>query len=429
MKRDFAAPAPGLPKPLRVFLALSVALNGLCVAIMEGQKHLLHRGFPYSFPFLSAPGFVDLLVFRPRFQHIHQLDFFAGAPNVSDRFLYPAPDTFLYAFFYMGGRHVIALFLVVTMTLLLALAVTLGRQMVRRGVASRMTFVFLSSSALLSYPLWFEYGLGNMEICIFVIVAFGIIAFLRNKPAWSATLIGLAAALKIFPFVYMALLFTRRKYKELALGIAVIAIAELAALWFLGPSLSIAYHGVRSGAAYFQQWYVRQLHPVEIGFDHSLFGLIKAVAYYFIGWIMPERLVRVYLAFVSIAGLALYFLRIRFLPVLNQVLCLTIASILFPPVSHDYTLLHLYVPWALFVLYALDQARATGTTDKRILPVFLCFAVLLSAESELVYKGLGHSGQLKAIVLMVLLYIGLKYPFAPAEKQFRGMTPAVEFLP
>jgi hypothetical protein len=49
--------------------------------------------------------------------------------------------------------------------------------------------------------------------------------------------------------------------------------------------------------------------------------------------------------------------------------------------------------------------------------VFVCFAILLSAESELIYKAPGnsyphgYSGQLKAITLVVLLVIGLMRPF------------------
>jgi hypothetical protein len=131
---------------------------------------------------------------------------------------------------------------------------------------------------------------------------------------------------------------------------------------------------------------------------------------------VPVSLLNGYLAVAAALGLALYILRIRFLPILNQILCLCIASILLPPTSYDYTLIHLYVPWGLMVLYAIDLAKAKRS-PQGLYSVFVCFAILMSAESELIYKAPGnanphgYSGQLKAITLVVLLVIGLIRPF------------------
>jgi hypothetical protein len=366
--------------------------------------------------------------------------------------MYPAPVALLYESFYASGWPV-RFFFLVTMISVLALAVLLGREMVRRGVDPGTILFFLSSAAVCSYPFWFEYLLGNMEICIFLIVAFGILAFLRGHFVMSATLIGIAASMKIFPFVYFALFLSRRKYRELALGIFATAVTTVASLWLMCPSLQIAFRGVRSGLAAFQHMYILQFLPIETGFDHSIFGFIKSLFFHLHGTTtMPSYLLglrphdfvslrfvvshpfarkkakgwgtemvqeqavtdlALYLAFASVTGLALYFFRIRFLPLLNQVLCLSIASILLSPTSHDYTLLHLYVPWGLMVLFAIDQARTNRSMD-RLMTVFICFAILMSAESELIYQARGHSGQLKAIVLVALLYVGLKYPFGPA---------------
>ena len=407
-----------LPKPLRIFWLVNIALTGLCVAIMHRERQL-HRQEPYTSPFIPFHHFIDLVCFISRFQHVHRLDFFSEATSFGQRFMYPAPVALLYESFYASGWHLVRLFFLGTMIPVLALGVILGREMVRRGIGPGTTLLFLSSAAFFSYPFWFEYLLGNMEICIFLIVAFGIVAFLRQHFVLAATLIGVAASMKIFPFVYFALFLSRRKYKELALGVFAAAVTTLASLWLVCPSLPIAYRGVRSGLAAFQRLYILQFLPVETGFDHSIFGFIKLIFFHFYrATTIPSHLLTGYLAFASVTGLALYFFRIRFLPLLNQVLCLSIASILLPPTSHDYTLLHLYVPWGLMVLFAIDQARANRSMD-RLMSVFICFAILMSAESELIYEMKGHSGQLKAIVLVVLLYIGLKYPFGPVETQIR----------
>jgi hypothetical protein len=403
-----------LPLPVRIFLTLSIVLDSLCLAVMEVQKYVFHRGFPYSSQFVSPPRFYDLTSFTARFQHFHQLDFFSQAPSFGEHFLYPAPDALLYEIFYASGWHIIRLFFLITIPLLAVLGVMLGREMVRRGVGLGIAALFLSLAALLSYPFWIEYALGNMEIFIFLMVAFGVVAFLHDRLILSAVLIGIAASMKIFPFVYLALFVTRKRYKEVGLGIAVAAIVDLVSLWLLCPSLSVSYHGVKAGLTEFEYRYILQFHAMETGFDHSLFGFMKSLLHHFVGSILSKRLLTAYMAFASVAGLALYFLRIRFLPILNQILCLCVASILLPPTSHDYTLIHLYVPWGLMVLYAIGEARVGRKTDG-LVAAFVCLAILMSAESELVYRSLGHSGQLKAVVLVVLMYIGLKYRFGSTE--------------
>jgi hypothetical protein len=316
--------------------------------------------------------------------------------------------------------------LLVTGILVLVLGAILGRQMVQRGTRPWTTFLFLTSALLFSCPFWFEYLLGNLEICIFLIVAFGILAFLRRHFVLAAMLIGVAASMKIFPFVYFALFLSYRKYRELALGIFTVAVTSLVSLWLICPSLSIAVRGIWAGLAGFQTVYVLQYRPIETGFDHSLLGIIKALSHHFYGWTMPGHLGTGYMVCVSTAGLALYFLRIRFLPLLNQILCLSIASVLLPPISHEYTLIHLYVAWGLMGLYAIDQARANRAMDG-LRSVFICFAILLSAEGELVYKGPGanspheYSGQLKAIMLVVLMVISLRKRFElPANQELQA---------
>jgi hypothetical protein len=99
-----------LPKPLRIFWFLNIALTGLCVVIMRGEKYILHRKFPYTTPFIFFQHWVDLLCFIPRFRHIHHLDFFSEASSCSFRFMYPAPVALLYESFYVTGWHPVRLF-------------------------------------------------------------------------------------------------------------------------------------------------------------------------------------------------------------------------------------------------------------------------------------------------------------------------------
>ena len=115
-------------------------------------------------------------------------------------------------------------------------------------------------------------------------------------------------------------------------------------------------------------------------------------------------------------GLLVYLLRIRHLPAINQVLCLTIACVLLPPTSFDYTLLHLYTPWALCVLFAVDTYRARRLRIPGLAAVFVCFAILFAQLGEFVLHGDRLGGQIRATVLLVLFLVALRYPLQTASQ-------------
>ena len=153
----------------------------------------------------------------------------------------------------------------------------------------------------------------------------------------------------------------------------------------------------------------------DIGWDHSLFALYKRLTPHLPP---PETLspwLTAYLVAAALAGTALYFLRIRHLPVINQVLCLCVASILLPPVSVEYTLMHLYVPWALMVFLVLDGARAGNPPIPGVSAAFVCFAILMSPLSEFIHHAIHYQGQIKCVVLVILMIIALRYPFSRVD--------------
>lgn len=409
-----------LPEAVRGFWVLSAGLTVLCAVVMFFNSHVLHLGYPYNLPFVHRLfAEQDFLCFYERFDHLHTLEFLGGLPK-AERYMYPAPMVLLYKPFYMMGRHSLRLFFGITGFLCLTLAAMLGRTMIREGVRRRTTWLFLSFCLLTSYPFWFEYVLANMEICIFLMVAFAVLAFLRGHFYLAAGLIGVAGAMKIFPLIYMGLLLSRKKYRQMLFGIVFAGLLNVASLWIIYPSIAVSFHGIQTNLSAFRSSYMLRFLLEQTGFDHSLFGLFKSVARVPFHWLMPSAVLTGYLALACAGGVMLYFIRIRHLPLLNQILCLCIASILLPPTSHDYTLLHLYVPWGLLVIYAiqLEKDREAGF-DLR--PFFFCFAVLFSTESEFIVSHGRIGGQIKAVTLVVLIVLALLRPFPPLNEQARSV--------
>ncbi len=361
----------------------------------------------YTNPFLNEH-FIDFLIYEARFQHLHTTAFFA--PGSGMAFMYPSPVAFFYEFFYSVSGHPLKAFLEFIILSLAVGVILFGRSLRARGVPPITAYGAPLVILALSFPVWFELRQANMEIVVWAFVAGGLALFLSGRGYSAAACFGFAAAMKIYPAAYLGLLLIRRQYRQIVWGLSVAVLFNLAGLRFLCPSIHTAWRGIRQGLAEFRVIVI--LHKMsQLPFDHSLLSLIKLPLKPFPA---PEKFGHVvtgYLAIVAIAGVLLFFFRVWRLPVTNQILFLTIACILFPPVSYDYTLLHLLAPFALLVLLALDFNRS-GKFVKGLYPALACCLILLAPLSEIFVDHARIGGQVKALTLLVLLILAVTRPLA-----------------
>ena len=412
-----------LPRPLRVFLGTLLTLTGVCLLTEFLAAHFFHLLYPYDWPLYTPEhSFNDLIIYHPRFAAFGTAAFF-DPPWYP--FTYPAPVALLYRFFY-GFTDYITAFLIAAGAIVAAAIGFFTRTLASRSIAASQraessklasrkltnqalsrTLLLMVPTVLCAYPIAFEFQQANLEIFVTLFTALGIWAFYRERPWPAAILFGLAASLKLFPIVFLVLFLSRRLYRQAAVSAIVTFVSVTLSLALACPSPRAALAGMQAGAAFFQHEYALR---TTTAFDHSLFALVKAAAVLHDPaqtFLAPATLT-VYLACAAAAVLAVC-LRIRNLPLLNQVLALSVAAILFPPVSFDYTLLNLYAPWALLVLFTLQAPHARGLT-----PMFACLAVLLAPTSELILHGVALGAQLKSLALLALLAFALRRSGEPA---------------
>ena len=219
----------------------------------------------------------------------------------------------------------------------------------------------------------------------------------------------LPGAMKIFPFLYLGLFLARRQYRKIAAALLASIVVTIPCLWLVYPHIAESWRFTNASVANFRTLVTLRVYP-QMSFDHSLFGLFKTFFYYKLTLQQLNSALGLYLGLAVVGVLIVYFLRIRKLPVVNQILCLCVGTILLPPTSFDYTLLHLYTPLCLLVMLALHSQR-----ERREVPgltaAFVCFAILLVPETEMIVHGYSYGGQIKAVTLMGSLLIGLRYPF------------------
>ena len=268
-------------------------------------------------------------------------------------------------------------------------------------------------SLVLSYPLLFVLERANLEGIVWAVTALGLTAFVARHHKTAGVLFALAASMKIYPGVLVLLLLARKRYKEAAISMVAGVVFTVIALRLLGPSIPGELEEVRAGLAHLSATYIMAYQGTVIRYDHSLFAIVKQLLHVPYGRDAAALNNKIraaalpYSLLVMSGFLALYCFRIRKLPLLNQTIALIVMSITLPYMSLAYTLTHVYLAWALFVLFlARDVAGGRESIPWPVAAVILaCFAFLFAPGP------FGHyAGLLQTCALMVMLLMASTVP-------------------
>ncbi len=407
-------PSSGLPPfLLRLWIALlsgSVLLWVSCLAF----RHFGY-GAPYSSPF--PPKLLeDLTVYIETFKTFHTADFFTFSTH--SRFAYPAASAVVYRFFYSFHRFKAAYAVISGGWALVGIA-AVSRALLRRHVQP-VVAVALAATCCATFPFVFLFQRGNIEIVLWMLTSIGTLAYVRRQPYAAAILWGMAAAMKIYPiFLLGVFLGRRRETGPFLTGIASALLTTLASLWYVGPSVGLAFRGFLGGVQGFQGAYAEFVRLNELGFDHSLFSVAKLLAigtgHSSAAWLHP------YYVIAGAVAALVFLLRVRKLPFANRLVFLTVAATLLPPVSYEYTLVQIYVPGILLLLYALRPATLatpdppSGLSDRSLHSLhwaLACIAVLLLPGNLFVLHGRLYAGQVKVIPLLVLAFLAVRHSWS-----------------
>jgi len=398
-----------LPTPLLGFLAVLLIVTLVSAARYLWLVYVHHVQFVPVFILPNSPGVYhwDFTIFTRQFHHFREPGFWSYQDIP---FNYPATTGLAIAFFYKFPHPVLA-YLCFLALLIVGGAWLWAARLRKRGISAVAAALFVIAFVA-SYPLRFELQRANIEGIVVLFTAGAILCFLHRRYWLTATLIGIAAAMKIFPIILLGLLFSRRKYKQMVWGVGVAILADLGSLWLLGPSIAVAHRQIAHGIAMFQQIYVETTNKSMLICDHSLFALVKLLLIKFGRANAPHLLhiaVPIYLATAALTGLLFFFFVIRKLPFLNQVLILTLCAVSLPPTSFDYTLLHLAVPFALLSLYALDVWNAGDAIPAGLNAAMALFG-LIFADLNLFGMHGSLMGPTRAVAILVLLGTLLRHP-------------------
>ena len=364
---------------------------------------LLGKGYPYAWP-LAPRGttLLDYRIYFERFHTFHQAAFFSqqGFP-----FTYFAPGAVVYQLLYAFGLHGgEAVYFGLVIVSGLCGCLWLRHALVRAGLAHAVATKYVLLSALTSYPILFGAERGNLELLLAAGIALGLAAYCSGWLFAAAVLWGVFGSVKLYPLLLLALFLSHRKHRALLVGCITALVTTLMSLWYVGPTLREAQAGIQQGTRAFIA--MCSLTYVALPWDHSLYTIPK-LALYPLGVDRP-RLLAAYMVLVGGAMLMLYFVRIRYLPVTNQIVILSVAAVLLPPTSFDYTLVQLYGVWAVLSCVAVRSAvqgrRVNGLTAAMVL-----LAILFTPEN-LLGPGRSYGGPIKSLALLTLLILAVSRP-------------------
>lgn len=409
-----------LPQPIQIYWIGTLTLTAIAFLIVGLRRFVSHEGYPYNtLFFIPDIAFSDFTIYAARFEHFGTASFVAypGHP-----FTYPAPLAVIYAFYFSWCPNPSYAFLATIIAATLIGAALMIRALRDAGLSVAVSSCLGATILLTSYPMMFLLDRGNVEIFAWIALAAGLVAVVQEKPWIAATLIGLAAAMKLVPGIFLLLLLYRKRYREFVFGIFIAVATTVTSLWVMGPTIPAAYVGIQQGLDRFRTMYVFHWRPWEFGFDHSLFSTVKEFKVLFsptVQAVSVESLRHSYKIYTAVVAIVLILIlwRLTRLPYLNQLLVLACSALVFPPLSADYTLVHLYVPLVMLLLFTIrSYEQLTGLQRKRTIRLFCYFAVLLTPQAYLISRTVGFGGQVKVVVLVLLMVESLMAPLADASE-------------
>ena len=401
------APLPGV---LRLFW-IGTAVMFVLMFVVGYVLYRLRYPQPHYNP-LGGARYDDLLEYVPTFKLLHTMAFYRNplTPSVA----YPPVGAVLFALVYSFANPV-AFYLGTAAVGLAAAVWGVRRRLLRQGLGAWTATLFPLTIVAMSFPIAGLLQRGNIEVFLWIFAGLGSWAYVEGYDDAAAVLWGLAAATKLYPVIFFALLIPRRSYRALAVGVASFAGSSLLSMWWMGPSIAVAWKGSLANVFGYQGVRVAQWNLHEIAANHSVFGLAKLAAIV-VGFPLA-KLTLPYYAAGALVFATLFFGRAAKLPVANQLLMVTTFMVMLPPVSYFYALVHLYAPLVVLVFVALragrEGVRVPGLTVTILLFVPLCASFMLFTFPKVYLFG----GLVQAFFLMVLFLCSAVFPFGSILRQ------------
>ncbi len=397
-----------------------IRLIGLMVLVTTPVAFVYHAAMHAMFPAtFSLPTFL----FNPvaRFTDFYEPYLDArlyGPPSTTNTVYSPLVHVFMTALTHIPDYVALAL---VTAAFGASLALLTWHGVAARVGSRRLRWAYVLIFCLLSYPVLFLVDRGNLEMLVFVLLAAFVWLYYWRGSRWAFLPLGLAIAAKYYAVVLLVVLAAERRWRQFALCLAAAIAAEALATVVLsavsGFSVlqvisntrdTLAHHDVGGIAGV---WYSHNLGGAFALVDRLTGYGIQSIA----GFQLALHIFEVGLFVVVVICCAAYDM-----PPWKRLAALVICMLVLPQESHDYTMVHLFLPLALI---GRDGLRCP---HKRLIAVLFGLALVPMAwvpyRNALMPAGwpLNFSMIIYPVVLLALLAVILT---TGVTRKVRGGAP------
>jgi hypothetical protein len=404
-------------RALTGYLLGIISLTVIALAVVAYRRFFLHAPYPFNtLLFAPADRFMDFVHLAQRVAHFPEPDTFTRT-DYKVFFNYLAPTVYVFLFFLRFFPNPLYAYLTVALIAFITAAACFAWSF-RDSPLYRWTSALIAVSLVSSFPIWYLIDRANIEGILWIIMLGGTVALAQNRPALSASCFAVAASMKIFPAIILLLFLARKQYRALVIAGCTAAGVTLISLYFIDPSISKALEKFVPAAAYLHDEYIVKFRPAEIGMDHSAYTIIKQILYlrlrspdavgaYLHSIELPYAIVAILMA------VSAFWFRLRHLPVVNQFVAYVSLSVVLPFVSNAYTLTHVHLAFAVFLLFLVREV-ATGYSSIRpvlLMSFLLAFAIVFTPQSYLIPGTISSiDGQIKALALLALVVLSMMSP-------------------
>lgn len=340
---------PRHQKEEKVFLVRVMILSGFLFSFLYFYAVSVSKGIDISVKVVlpAIHKFEDF--FNPLYgwEHFH---FFAGDPGrgeeVRHLFIYfPATYVFFNVFSIFKREAALAFYLIIFSIYFLFYSSS-NLKIEKRAPSIQDGLICL----FFSFPTMFMMTTGNIEGVVFISLSLFIFFYQKGKMIFSAFLLGVAIAMKLYPAVFLVLLIADKHYKEMFYTIGFIVILTLFPLLvydggFNGGIFNY-WNRLMGNLARYNEIFI--IKGIGIAWGNSLFNAVRIL----LGPYFPEvsSLIRPWVLSVAIVFplLAAYVIFIEKV-LWKRVTVLLVAMNTLTFISADYKLLHIFIPLFLLV--------------------------------------------------------------------------------
>ncbi len=276
-----------------------------------------------------------------------------------------------------------------------------------RFINIKNTFIL----SVMTYPVMYSFERGNAESLLFALLVIFLFFYIKKHYIKSAIFLAAAIGMKVYPAVFLILFLADKKYKPFTICLLITSVFTFLALLIYKGTIAHQLNIFADNLNYFKHTFIDTRLAVQFNSSYfSVFETFRRIIHHIPSTAMDPQspiAMRNYalFAFLFFSFIALYIFCIEKI-LWKKVALLTASMIVLPYISFDPKLLHVYLPFFIFVnTYADTEAHSSLSKSDIIYSII--FGLLLIPKNYYLIYWHGSIASVINTALLTLLVVSI----------------------